>query len=116
MFGLSIWEVSVILLVALVFVGPKRLPELLRTLGSAMRTLRSASDDVREALEEPLREIREPVTQVKQNVDGVLGQIERDLHNDVKAPSFPPSPESPPVPPKQLSKNTNTTVETEDES
>ena len=40
-------EMLVILLVALVVVGPQRLPEMGRTIGKALRELRRAQDEVR---------------------------------------------------------------------
>lgn len=50
MFGIGIQEAFVILAVALLVLGPKRLPMVARTLGKGMRELRKASDDLRSAL------------------------------------------------------------------
>jgi Tat protein translocase TatB subunit len=51
MFNIGPAELIVILLVALLVVGPKRLPEIGRTIGKAMRELRKASDDFRQHLD-----------------------------------------------------------------
>ena len=49
MFNIGPAELIVIFLVALLIVGPTRLPEIGRTIGKAMRELRKASDDFRQA-------------------------------------------------------------------
>jgi sec-independent protein translocase protein TatB len=56
MFGLDLWEFLIILVVALIVVGPKRLPEVARTLGKTMRELRRASNDLRHSLDEAMAE------------------------------------------------------------
>jgi Tat protein translocase TatB subunit len=58
--GGSLQEILLILVVALLVVGPKRLPEVGRMLARAIRELRSASDEFRSTLETHL-EINEPV-------------------------------------------------------
>lgn len=47
MFGLSFFEVVVIAIVALLFVGPRRLPGMLRDMGNWVRKLRKMTTDVR---------------------------------------------------------------------
>ncbi len=47
MFGIGIQELGIVLVVALLVFGPKRLPELARTLGKGMAEFRKASSDLR---------------------------------------------------------------------
>ena len=47
-------ELLLILVVALVVVGPQRLPELSRSIGKALRSLRAAQDEVRKTVNEVL--------------------------------------------------------------
>ena len=47
MFGLGFTEVVVILVVALIFLGPEKLPEVARSLGKVMGELRRTTDDLR---------------------------------------------------------------------
>lgn len=42
MFGLGTWELALILVVALIFIGPNKLPDLARNLGKGMREMRRA--------------------------------------------------------------------------
>jgi Tat protein translocase TatB subunit len=51
MFGIGMQELILILVVALIVIGPKRLPDLARALGKAMGEFRRATDDIRESLD-----------------------------------------------------------------
>jgi Tat protein translocase TatB subunit len=50
MFGIGITEIIIILIVALLVVGPKKLPELARTLGRGMAEFRKTADDFKESI------------------------------------------------------------------
>lgn len=50
MFNIGPQELLLILLVALIVVGPKRLPELSRSIGKGLRELRKAQDEVRKTI------------------------------------------------------------------
>jgi sec-independent protein translocase protein TatB len=51
MFGLGFWEVVVIAVVALLFIGPDKMPNFFRALGRATREFQRASRELRANLE-----------------------------------------------------------------
>jgi Tat protein translocase TatB subunit len=55
MFGIGLPELVVILVVALVVLGPKRLPEVARTLGKAVAEFRRHSTEIVEDFQSQLR-------------------------------------------------------------
>jgi sec-independent protein translocase protein TatA len=50
MFGIGMPELVVILVIALIVLGPQKLPEIARTLGRGMNEFRKATDDLRDNL------------------------------------------------------------------
>ena len=50
MFGLGLTEIIIILIVALLVVGPKKLPELAKTLGRGLAEFRRTADDFKESI------------------------------------------------------------------
>ncbi len=51
MFGLGFGEIFIILVLALVLLGPQKLPEVAKQLGKAMRDFKKASDGLKEQFE-----------------------------------------------------------------
>ena len=49
-FGISIWEPMILLIVLLLIFGPKRLPEMGRSLGKGMREFKDSVTGVEEAI------------------------------------------------------------------
>jgi len=48
MFGLGFQELIVIFIIALLVIGPKRLPDLAKALGKAFREFKQATDDLKQ--------------------------------------------------------------------
>jgi Tat protein translocase TatB subunit len=60
MFNIGPLELMVILVIALVVVGPKRLPEVGRTIGKSLREFRRATDEVKQSFDFNLEDDFEP--------------------------------------------------------
>ncbi len=56
MFGIGMPELLIIMAVALLVLGPKKLPEIARSLGRGMAEFRRASTELRNSLTAPLEE------------------------------------------------------------
>jgi sec-independent protein translocase protein TatB len=56
MFGLGMGEIMIILVLALVLLGPARLPDAAKSIGKAMRDFRKATDDVRNQFDTVINE------------------------------------------------------------
>ena len=58
MLGIGMQEILIILVVALIVIGPKRLPDLARTLGKGFAEFRKAADDLQETVRMDLQKER----------------------------------------------------------
>jgi TatA/E family protein of Tat protein translocase len=56
MFGIGFQEMLIILLVVLIFFGPKRLPDLAKSMGKGLAEFKKASEEVRKGIEEAVKE------------------------------------------------------------
>jgi len=60
-FGIGIWEILILLLVVLLVFGPKRLPEMGRSLGKGMREVKDSISGIEKEDEpEPQRQLPPP--------------------------------------------------------
>jgi len=79
MFNIGIPEMALIFIVALVVLGPEKLPEIARALGKgysefmrSMRDVRQSFDSVTSELEKETRVIRDPVHAVGKNIESAI--------------------------------------------
>jgi len=68
MFDLGAQELIVILIVAFLVFGPKRLPELGRTLGKGIRELKAAMRNVKDSIEESDLNISKEIKDIKDDL------------------------------------------------
>ena len=70
MFGIGIPELILIIIIALLVVGPGKLPDLARSLGKGLAEFRRAADDVKSTLKETLE-----VDEVKKDMDEIKNSL-----------------------------------------
>jgi len=54
MFGIGVWEIVVIVLVALLVLGPEKLPDVARQLGRIMRDLKRTTNELQTTFQEAM--------------------------------------------------------------
>ena len=84
MFGLGIPELIVIFVIALVVFGPKKLPELGKSIGRAMAEFKKASEDFQDSVRAEMREVEREAS-VKEDIK----RIEASVQDVTKAAEDP---------------------------
>jgi sec-independent protein translocase protein TatB len=96
MFGLGFWELMIILIVALIFLGPAKLPEAAKALGKGIRELRRHTRDFEKTIEQD-EELGSTVKEIKSALRGDPEPPPRvppaKPEPKVAAPATPPKPE-----------------------
>jgi sec-independent protein translocase protein TatB len=85
MFDFSIGEMAVIATVALVVIGPKRLPEVAKMVGKGLGSLKKTFDEVREGVQNEVNDIKE-TSGIKEALNGgaELKKSFQDMTEQVK--------------------------------
>jgi Tat protein translocase TatB subunit len=98
MFGsLGVSEILLIMVVALIVFGPRKLPEIGRTLGKALAEFRKATDDLKNTIE---REVRiDELKQIESSMAIPQEAVSRtEPEPAVESPVAPPRPPAPTEP------------------
>ena len=74
MFGIGFPELIIIMVIALIVVGPKKLPDLAKALGKGMAEFRKATHEIKESLD-----IDEDLSEVKRDLADSLHDLEKPL-------------------------------------
>jgi Tat protein translocase TatB subunit len=104
MFGIGLPELIVILAIALIVVGPKKLPDLAKALGRGIAEFRRATTDIKESLEanSAISEVKQTITEAKASLADVkLPADEARAGTSTATPTHatPTQPAQPSVPP-----------------
>jgi sec-independent protein translocase protein TatA len=97
---LGISEMVVIFIVALLVFGPKKLPELGKSLGKGIREFRKATNELKSTWEDQVKDIETPLNDVKKDINEMGQDLKTDMYNAVESePSSTPPHDSqePPI-------------------
>src|SRR5438094_8602540 len=78
-------EMLVIFIVALLVFGPKKLPELGKSLGKGIREFRKATDELKSSWEEQVKDIKNPLNDVKKDIHEMGRDLQPDFYKHIEA-------------------------------
>lgn len=89
---IGFWEVTFVLLIAIVVFGPKKIPEIARGLGQGIRAMREATDDIKKEImdtadqtnitkeiKENTKAIESQIQETKSDIENSLGSVKRNF-------------------------------------
>ena len=96
MFGIGMPEMLLILAVALIVFGPKRLPELAKSLGRALGEFKRATTDLKQSIETEtgLDEVRHTIDDVKKDIKSDADRPQKPAASTSESP-VPDQPDEP---------------------
>jgi TatA/E family protein of Tat protein translocase len=86
-------EMLVIFIVALLVFGPKKLPELGKSLGKGIREFKKATEELKSSWEDQVKDVAAPLNEVKQDIHNMGQDMKADLYKHLEAAEK--SPEAP---------------------
>ena len=102
MFEIAWSELLIVVVVAIVVVGPKELPGLLRAIGGVLGKLRRSADEFRRQFEDTMREagaedLQRELSQLRHNnpLNEIRNTIEEAARDATQPPALPPPTETP---------------------
>jgi TatA/E family protein of Tat protein translocase len=93
MFGLGIPELIVIFVIALVVFGPKKLPDLGKSIGRAMAEFKKAQQEFQESVQSEMKEVQKTANLDELKKLGNLGDQSLSKEIDASASAEPPKDE-----------------------
>jgi sec-independent protein translocase protein TatB len=92
MFGIGMPEMLLILAVALIVIGPKKLPDLAKSLGRAMGEFKKATSEIKESIgaDADFKEVKETFTDIQKDIKGTVSFDNLEDYQPESTDSAPP--------------------------
>lgn len=86
MFGMGLPELIIIMVIALVVIGPSKLPDLARALGKGMSEFRKATQEIKDSLDvdEDLQDIKKDLVDSVSGLDSPPDVVDTESEDDEK--------------------------------
>ena len=78
---LGFQELLIIFVIALLVFGPRKLPELGKSLGKSLREFKKATEDLKTTWEDQVREVENPIKDVTKDLKNVGNDLEADFYS-----------------------------------
>lgn len=79
MFGIGGGELIVIILIALVFMGPDKLPAIARSIGKGVRNIKDTGDEIKDQVYRDLKPDLDIVSSIQKEFQSVKKQAEEEI-------------------------------------
>ena len=93
MFGIGMPELILIAVVALIVLGPKKLPDLAKSMGRAVREFKKATSELKETFQ-----VDSEFTEAKKAFEEFHSEVDKAVRSEAERPE-PPAAATPPTPP-----------------
>src|SRR5215467_4453144 len=84
-------EMLVIFVVALLVFGPKKLPELGKSLGKGIREFKKATDELKSSWEDQVKDIAEPINDMKRDIHSVGQNLKSQVYEHLEKATETPA-------------------------
>ncbi len=92
MFGIGLPEMVIIVVIALIFIGPQQLPDVIRSVGRGLVQLKRATNDIRTTVQDEMTQIEKELDvkelkEVKDEVQNTIGNVSSTFNPLGRTPS-----------------------------
>ena len=94
-------EMLVIFIVALLVFGPKKLPELGKSLGKGIREFKKATEELKSSWEDQVKDISTPLNEVKRDIHNMGQDMKADFYKHLEESAETPHDAAQPAQPTQ---------------
>ncbi len=68
MFNLGFFEILLVVVLALILIGPEQMPELARNIGKLFRDIKRSTNEVTDSLQREISKVRDEQDQIKKDI------------------------------------------------